>query len=297
MVGFLWLAGCTPGGAVVLVLLLLLLFLVATRVIAETGLILGQLEVPLYRPWQMIAAAGAGRPVSLETFYVGGLVQTVHHDFREIVPVYATHGLKLADSTLFGDRAMHEDQSRDRRTGRRFVGLLFLALLVGYVVSFASTLATEYSFAWTRDVTHKMPINDWGTGENVSRHLLAPTVEYSKGVYNPRHSQVGHLAFGFGATLLLAFMRLRFAWWPLHPIGYLMMDTYPGNHLWFSIMLGWLAKALILRFGGSKLFVDAKPFFLGLIIGESAAVAFWLTMGVTMGTLGLPYRPVNIMPG
>jgi len=96
---------------------------------------------------------------------------------------------------------------------------------------------------------------------------------------------------------LLALLRLRFAWWPLHPIGYLMLGTYPVQHLWFSILIGWIAKSLVLRFGGAKLYTDGKPLFFGLIVGESAAAGFWLLMGILLSGLHLPYRPVNIMPG
>jgi hypothetical protein len=67
--------------------------------------------------------------------------------------------------------------------------------------------------------------------------------------------------------------------------------------LWFSIFWGWLAKVVILRFSGAKGYVNAKPFFLGLIVGESAAAGFWLITGIVLSMLNLPYRPINIMPG
>jgi hypothetical protein len=61
--------------------------------------------------------------------------------------------------------------------------------------------------------------------------------------------------------------------------------------------MGWLAKMLILKYGGSRLYVGAKPFFLGLIVGESTAAAVWLVIGVVLSSLGMPFRPINIMPG
>ena len=76
-----------------------------------------------------------------------------------------------------------------------------------------------------------------------------------------------------------------------------MVMTYGAKHLWFSIMLGWIAKTLIVRFGGATLYTSAKPFFLGLIVGESGAAGAWLVIGIILNALGIPYRPVNIMPG
>jgi hypothetical protein len=172
---------------------------------------------------------------------------------------------------------------------------LILALLVGYVVSLTSTLLVEYRYAWTLD-TPGHPVNDWGA-IIVPRNTVDATVQYSKGNYHPTQSPAANFGFGFILVSFLAAMRLRFAWWPFHPIGFLMLYTYPGTHLWLSIFIGWLAKNLILRFGGTKMYTAAKPFFLGLIVGESAAAGFWLAMGILLNLFNLPYRAVNIMPG
>jgi hypothetical protein len=98
-------------------------------------------------------------------------------------------------------------------------------------------------------------------------------------------------------TSLLAFLRLRYTWWPLHPIGFIMIPTFPGQHLWLSIFVGWLCKVVILRFGGAKGYSSAKPFFVGLIVGESMAAAFWLVVGIVLSAMNVPYRAIIIMPG
>ena len=300
MVGWLWLAGCTLGGAAVMVLMVVVLFGVITRIIAESGLMHGQLLVPVTSPWTLAAAYGHPFLSPLKTFYFASTLQATQFDFREPVPVYATHGLKVIDQTAFGgvdnDVDAEFDTPAARRTGRRIMALLGLALLVGYLVSFGSTLWVEYRYAWTLDTPGHV-VNDWGTFASPQAKLVDATEQYARGRYHPPVSPAGNFAFGFGLTTVLSVLRLRFAWWPLHPIGYLMLYTYPGTHLWLSIFLGWLAKNLILRFGGPKLYTDAKPFFLGLIVGESAAAAFWLVLGIGLSAAGLPYRAVNIMPG
>ena len=65
---------------------------------------------------------------------------------------------------------------------------------------------------------------------------------------------------------LLTFMRYRFAWWPLHPIGYTVASTNIIRNFVLSIFIGWSCKYLIVRFGGVMLYQKAKPFFLGLIV-------------------------------
>jgi len=244
----------------------------------------------------MISSAGWGKAVPDKDFFLGSMLQSVHYDFREVVPVYASHALKVADATLYGNREP-PDSAAQRRLGRRFFAALFLALVAGYFVSLGSTLWTEYRYAWTQDDSGKSPINEWGASKNPQLLIVDASVQYSRQNYHTNFSQSGNWFFGFILVGALGFLRLRYATWPLHPVGFLMVYTYPGAHLWFSLMLGWLSKTLILRFGGSKLYEDAKPFFLGLIVGESMAAAFWLLMGILLSSLGVAYRPINIMPG
>lgn len=69
-------------------------------------------------------------------------------------------------------------------------------------------------------------------------------------------------------TLLLAAMKRRFLWWPLHPIAYPLGLSWTMNWLWFPLFISWAAKWLILKYGGLKAHRQARPFFIGLILGE-----------------------------
>ncbi len=60
--------------------------------------------------------------------------------------------------------------------------------------------------------------------------------------------------------------------------------------MWFNLFLGWLIKGGITRWGGYKVYQTARPFFFGLIIGDCAAGAIWITVGFLTG-VGL-----NILP-
>jgi len=76
-------------------------------------------------------------------------------------------------------------------------------------------------------------------------------------------------------TLFLGFMRLRFYWWPFHPLGYAMSASWAMIVFWFPMMIAWALKALTLRYGGMRGFVLGRPFFLGLIFGELIAAVVW----------------------
>ncbi len=107
------------------------------------------------------------------------------------------------------------------------------------------------------------------------------------------------LAFaGLGAGLVLALtlLRRRFLGFPLHPIGYLLTllgifflwvspyarggglteaDHPETTYLWGGALVAWLAKSLIVKYGGMNAYKRAKPLFIGLVAGAVFAVFAW----------------------
>lgn len=81
----------------------------------------------------------------------------------------------------------------------------------------------------------------------------------------------------------LMFMRYRFLWWPLHPLGFPLAESYPLQLSWFSIFIAWLLKSIILKYGGVKLYRRLRPFFLGLVLGHICVAAFWLVVDTLTG--------------
>ena len=47
------------------------------------------------------------------------------------------------------------------------------------------------------------------------------------------------------------------------------------QRLWLCVAIGWLVKAIILRYGGAVLFRKLKPVFYGLILGEFVTAGLW----------------------
>src|SRR5439155_511516 len=82
-----------------------------------------------------------------------------------------------------------------------------------------------------------------------------------------------------------------FTAWPLLPVGYVISTVYFADWAWYSVMLGWLAKVLILRFGGAKLYQLSKPLFIGLIVGEALAGGAWLVINMVLASLHYDYQP------
>ena len=96
---------------------------------------------------------------------------------------------------------------------------------------------------------------------------------------------------GIAVIAVTVLLRARFAWWPFHPLGYLMATSYPAHAFWFSIFLGWLAKTLISRYGGSDSARRVLPFFLGLALGDVIMMLFWIGVDGFFGRTGHQLMP------
>lgn len=105
--------------------------------------------------------------------------------------------------------------------------------------------------------------------------------------------RMGYIGLGFGVVGVLLLLRHRFLSFPLHPLGYILVlgsFFYPGvspytTHepalkeettvLWGSAFVAWLIKFLVVKYGGMNAYKEAKPFFIGLVIGAVFCVFFW----------------------
>ncbi|MBM3237501.1 hypothetical protein FJZ31_14520 [Candidatus Poribacteria bacterium] len=88
---------------------------------------------------------------------------------------------------------------------------------------------------------------------------------------------------GIGTVALLMVMRVRFIWWPFHPVGYAVSSSWAMNPFWFSIFISWLIKSIILRTAGLKVYRSNIPLFLGLILGEFLADSIVSIAGTLKG--------------
>jgi len=90
-----------------------------------------------------------------------------------------------------------------------------------------------------------------------------------------------------GAGLVLAIALLRRVWvgCPINPIGLVIAVSWPVFVIWGSLMLGWLAKVLCLRYGGLGLYRRLKPAAIGLILGDvlGYCLQFLVTTLVRLG--------------
>ncbi len=292
---WLTLAGASLGGSFVTTLTVVAGLFIVARIVAETGLLHpGGTFFPT-RNWTLLGSMGWQRPTSLETMFMSGHLQMLHHDVRETFSVFGSHAVKITDQTAYAGESMLKDDKSSRRLGRHLFIVFGATILIAYLTSFSSMLWVEYEYAVEKRPEART-VNEYPSNWAVKNHWTNPTLDYQNNRYNYQYSPAGHFVAGSAITVFLSVMRLRYVWWPLHPVGYLCVGTWPLGQLWFAIFLGWLLRTVVLRFGGSTLYTRARPAMIGVIVGEAVAAGFWLVVGIIVSSMGLTYRAVHILP-
>jgi len=246
LVGFTMLSGARFFVGFAMVLLILLYLIAATRIRAETGNAwpVGP-EIDGFR--LMMTAMGTQFYTAADlTALTYVRDATGSQDFRGVCMPHQLDALKMADST-----------------GANYKGVIWamlMAVAIGVTVSFVTALAI-----WTKfGALAKTDI--WR-----SYHGLNAFTALENSLRNPQPTDwrgMGGVLAGALVTLALMFLRTRYASWPFHPVGYAMANTWTMSYSWMPFFIAWLAKVLIVRFGGLRLYRRTLPIFLGLIVGD-----------------------------
>ncbi len=96
----------------------------------------------------------------------------------------------------------------------------------------------------------------------------------------------GFTLIGGLVQMLLVVARAQLAWWPLHPLGFAVSTFFIMTYVWFSVMIAWVVKSAVLRYGGPALYRKTRPFFLGLILGQISVSGMWLIIDHFTGMVG-----------
>ncbi len=150
---------------------------------------------------------------------------------------------------------------------------LAVVFLVAIVVGMACGVWTEFELCYKYGAN---ALGQWRRAES-SRWFKELSTLIQNPVLPKSQMPLVFAGVGAGITFLLSFLRTRFLWWPFHPIGYAISSILWIE--WSCIFLGWLARLVIYRLGGSKSYRRFLPFFLGLIMGDFIMYGFWAFMG------------------
>ena len=251
--GWMALMGMSYGLALFeICVMLFVVALVLARSTSESGMLMTETS---FRPVDMFRLVADVRNLNAANqtglAFLDGLWM---RDMRGLLLTGFLDSMKLADGVRIKRRSL--------------LGVFGIALVIGLITAGYAQIYYPYHtggvqmYYYVYQGNPVWAFNDAATSLNHSR---------------PPLSFVAPTSFGVGVlvTILLATLRTRLMWFPLHPLGYALSGSWTMIVFWFACFVAWLCKVLILRYGGMKLYARARPFFLGMVLGEFTTAIIW----------------------
>jgi hypothetical protein len=266
--GFCVAMGMTPWVAIAFFVLYFLLVIVITRIRAEFGFPIHDMH--FMGPLNPIMASSGTTALGPRNLVGFALTYWFNRTYFANPAPHTLEGMKLADASSAHQRA--------------FATGIMLAACVGAVGLFWAYLNKAYVLgAGTANV------EQWPRlfpGENFGR-LHGWFVDRG----TPNFGSLAATGVAFLASLGMAALRQRLAWFPLHPLGYAVANSWGMTQIWVPVLIGSVLKGVMMRYGGLGLYRRAVPVFLGLILGEMGVGCAWTLYGIAMGIRAYDFWP------
>lgn len=193
-------------------------------------------------------------------------------------------GTKLINSNMFmGGRRLQTLQALPHHLEamdglKRGRAAAHWAVFVAFAVGFWVSVLTILCYAYTESALHLQSYSLLDGPKVVFNGLTSALDDTERMVFDIQ--KLGVWAVGGAEAGLLALLRSRFPWFPLHPLGLAFQYTAGPRYYVMSIMMVWAAKMLIVRYGGASMYEKAKPFFIGTVVGYCVGVG--LSAGIDL---------------
>jgi hypothetical protein len=258
-----WFSGLNLVAAAAFFAFYVLMSIVIARLVVEGGFLYPQITfAPIEALTGSILSTQMIGPASLTK--LSFMQPMLFFDMRaNLLPVFL-HTLKLAHVT-----------GMEKRQVRRFMICAATATIVALVVSTLTTVAMLYRVGG-------LASNVWFVQHGPQRVFRGTETLLSAPPELP-FANMSWMAVGAGVVWMLTFARVRFLWFPFHPLAYLVASGSPLGKMWPSFFIGWAVKSLLLKFGGQDAAMRARPFMIGLILGNATAMVLWTIYGIFAG--------------
>lgn len=178
---------------------------------------------------------------------------------------FVTNTERFAEATGTCDRAMTRG--------------LWLAVLAALLAAYVGILLLSHAHG-------AVTFRAWPLTWNVPTHLdgLAGTLANREG---PRALEAAGIGVGIAVATGLIGLHRKFLWWGISPLGFVVASSENiTGQIWSSVFVGWLIASLVRRFGGLRLHLTLRPFFLGLILGDALTYCGIVLVEALVGVRG-----------
>ena len=274
--GWCWTYGISLWAAAGYLAVFLVTATIATRLICQAGLIFVQFNYtpvePLFSTGFTLGGAEAFTPTTVVMLSVVNRVFAM--DIREILMPSVMQGAKLGD-----------DVGAKRW---KLFGAMGLVILVALPLSFFAFHAVVYRYG----AIDMSTVYGW-TFRSQTGYFYARVDRALTAGVKPVWWELGYIVVGMVVMGVVILLHRRFVWWPIHPAGYCTANSWAMYNMWFPFFIGWLAKVLVLRYGGPDSYKRWRDYFLGLIFGDMLMGGLWTIINFFIAEAGQRY---NVLP-
>ena len=253
--------------------LILLMFLVMARINAESGLILIE---TWWQPIAMLMGLFGVKAMGLGNYaIIAMLCLQFTINGRECLLPLVINALRIGD--------YHRVPSGRLGLTGVVVFLVVLAVAVPFSLWVDYNYGLQKGEYWPAfsapkrnfdylSMHHKMLSSK---GALVASEAMTPWQRITQ--MEPQGLCLAALGIGAAVVLLISWLRLRYTWWPLHPVLFLFWGTWSMAAFSFSFLVGWFVKQACVRLGVRQ--DPLKKLMFGVIAGDLLAGALWMTVG------------------
>lgn len=271
-------------------MILLVVYVVSARLMAEGGLF--HIKIAAF-PCAMLWGFFGSGALGFRTLLLLEMVTMVLFiDPRETLMPFMVNANKLLSSK--------------RVAMGRVAGFAMVAVVLGMLVALPVTLYIQYNVpaatqgdTWAFLRVPRMPFeNVVATKLNLESLGTLEEAEALRGwgrfvAMSPVRACLWAFLIGLALVCVASACRMRFAWWPIHPLIFVVWAKPHISLFAASFIIGWILKMVVMKYGGSQLYNRMKPLMLGLIAGEIIGAMTPSIIGTiyyfTTGNQPLPY--------
>lgn len=268
MFAWVWYFGGSPVTALFTVVFGTVGFVVLAWMVAQGGLLF------LQTPWS--GAEMAANLLGFKTFTPRNILVS-----NQVEAIFMLDMRELALPQLFNSLKMTDYVPIQRRS-------LFIAIAISVLLSMI--ISGEESIRLPYRYGAEMMYDKWAYVNSPQR----PLQFLASQLLNPlKVNPYAWVNMGAGLTGFwgLMMMYTRFVGFPLHPAGFIFASSYPLQCFWFSYLLAWILKSVVMRYGGQKLYQKMRPLAFGLILGDALNGALWIIIAL------ITRKPYSVLPG
>jgi len=271
--------------AILIVGLFLLTFLGMSRINCETGLFLG---LPRWQALGILLGLFGSAAMGPQVIIIVGILCVIFTmaPWESLMPFFM-NGLRMCTN----------QRIRPGRVGASAMSIYLLGLVVAvpvmvWAIHNYGVLREGWRWStWTLpryyyEATDKSVIELDNAGKLSQSESFTPMERLDPHNWDYDSKFLWAAGLGVGVVLVVSFMRLRFPWWPLHPVIFMVWGTRQMAELSASFMLGWGIKSIVTNLGGTQTYRAAKNLMFGAIAGD-------LTGGLIFMAIGVVYRQLT----